>query len=227
MRDTINIMSKSVKWIICIWCFLYAVIMVIALKYESSVPIGDLGSINLHALNNAFRGLFHYEQAGGYYRSLYIITEILGVFSILACIFWTGLGVKDLIRYRDINDVDKSIFATWLLYVLAIIVWRITLKLSVNYAPVFVHPKSALVVSFPCGNTFLLIISMCSSIYLIGYFLEEKKRAVLILRIICIVVLALGIIFRTICGTNYLTDILGAIGFAVPAVVLYSFICDV
>ena len=220
-------MSKPVRWTICIWCFLYAVIMIIALKYESSVPIGELGSINLHALNNAFRELFHYEQAGGYFRSLYIFTEILGAVSILACIFWTGLGIKDLIKYRDINDVDKSIFATWLLYALALIVWFITQKLSVNYAPVSLHPKSALVISFPCGNTFLIIISMCSSIYLIGYFLEEKKRAVLILRIICIVILVLGIVLRTICGTNYLTDILGAIGFAVPAVVLYSFVCDV
>ena len=80
--------------------------MVIALKYESGVPIGDLGVINLHALNNAFRGLFEYERAGGYFRSLYIFTEILGAVSILACVFWTGLGIKDLIKYRDINDVD-------------------------------------------------------------------------------------------------------------------------
>ncbi len=219
-------MSKSVKWIICIWCFLYAVIMVIALKFESGVPIGDLGSINLRALNNGFRGLFAYEQ-GGYFRSLYLITEGLGVVSILACLFWTGMGIKDLIKYRDINDVDKSIFATWLLYVLALIVWRVTLKISVSYAPVSVHPKSALVVSFPCGNTFLIIISMCSSIYLIGYFLEEKKKLVLALRVACIAILALGIILRTVSGVNWLTDILGAIGFAVPAVILYSFICDV
>ena len=219
-------MSKSVKWIIFIWCFLYAVIMVIALKFESGVPIGDLGSINLRALNNGFRGLFGYEQ-GGYFRSLYLITEGLGVVSILACLFWTGMGIKDLIKYRDINDVDKSIFATWLLYVLALIVWRVTLKISVSYAPVSVHPKSALVVSFPCGNTFLIIISMCSSIYLIGYFLEEKKKLVLALRVACIAILALGIILRTVSGVNWLTDILGAIGFAVPAVVLYSFICEV
>jgi len=220
-------MSKALRWVICIWCFLYAVILVIALKYESNVPIGDLGSINLHALNNGFRELFHYEQAGGCFRSLYYFSEGLGIISLLACLFWISLGLRDLIRYRDINDVDKSIFATVLLYILAIIVWRVTLKLSVNYAPVSVHPKSALVVSFPCGNTFLLIISMCSSIYLIGYFLEEKKKLVLALRGVCVAVLVLGIIFRTICGTNYLTDILGAIGFAVPAVVLYSFICDV
>lgn len=222
-----NIMSKTVRWIICIWCFLYAVIMVIALKYESGVPIGDLGIINLHALNNAFRGLFEYERAGGYFRSLYIITEILGAVSILACVFWTGLGIKDLIKYRDINDVDKSIFATWLLYVLALIVWKVTEKISVNYAPVSVNLKSGLVVSFPCGNTFLIIISMCSSIYLIGYFLEEKKKLVLALRIVCIVILVLGVILRTLSGVNWLTDILGAIGFAVPAVILYSFICDV
>ena len=220
-------MSKSVKWIICIWCFLYAVIMVIALKYESGVPIGDLGVINLHALNNAFRGLFEYERAGGYFRSLYIFTEILGAVSILACVFWTGLGIKDLIKYRDINDVDKSIFATWLLYVLALIVWKVVLKTAVNYAPVSVNLKSGLVVSFPCGNTFLIIISMCSSIYLIGYFLEEKKNLVLTLRVICVAVLVLGIVFRTVSGVNYLTDILGAIGFAVPLVVLYSFVCDV
>ena len=220
-------MSKSVKWIICIWCFLYAVIFVIALKFESSVPVGDLGSINLRALNNAFRGLFDYEQSGGYFRPLYLITEVFGGISIIACLFWTGLGIKDLIKYRDINDVDKSIFATWLLYVLAIIVWRVTLKISVSYAPVSVHPKSALLVSFPCGNTFLIIVSMCSSIYLIGYFLEKKERLVLILRIVCIAILVLGVALRTVSGVNWLTDILGAIGFAVPAVVLYSFICDV
>ena len=220
-------MSKSAKWIICIWCFLYAVILVIALKYEAGVPIGNLGSINLYALNNAFRVLLGYDRAGGYFRSLYVFTEILGAVSILACVFWTGLGIKDLIKYRDINDVDKSIFATWILYVIALIVWKVVLKISVNYAPVSVNLKSGLVVSFPCGNTFLIIISMCSSIYLIGYFLEEKKKLVLTLRAICVAVLVMGIVFRTVSGVNYLTDILGAIGFAVPSVVLYSFVCDV
>ncbi len=219
-------MSKAVRWIICIWCFLYAVILVIALKFESTVPIGDLGSINLHALNNAFRELFSYERGVGYSRSLFLVTEVLGFISFLTCLFWVFLGGRDLVRYRDINDVDKSIIATVLLYILAIIVHKITTKLSVSYAPVMLNPKSALVISFPCGNTFLIIISMCSSIYLIGYFLEEKKRLVLALRILCIAVLALGIILRTVCGANYLTDILGAVGFAVPAVVLYSFICD-
>jgi hypothetical protein len=220
-------MSKAFRWVICIWCFLYAVILVIALKYESAVPVGDLGSINLHALNNSFRELFGYRQGIGYFRSLFLITEVLGFISFLACMFWAFLGIRDLVRYRDINDVDKSIFATILLYILAIIVHKITTKLSVNYAPVMLNPKSALVISFPCGNTFLIIISMCSSVYLTGYFLEEKKRLVLALRILCIAILALGIILRTVCGVNYLTDILGAIGFAVPAVVLYSFICDV
>ena len=62
---------------------------------------------------------------------------------------------------------------------------------------------------------------------LIGYFLEEKKKLVLTLRAICVAVLVLGIVFRTVSGVNYLTDILGAIGFAVPLVVLYSFVCDV
>ncbi len=158
------IMSKTVRWIVCIWCFLYAVILVIALKYESIVPLGEF---------------------------------------------------------------DKSIFATILLYILAVIVHTVTKKLSVNYAPVMMNPKSALVISFPCGNTFLIIISMCSSIYLIGYFLESKKRLVLILRILCVAVLGLGVTLRTVSGVNYLTDVLGAIGFSVPAVVLYSFICDV
>lgn len=51
------------------------------------------------------------------------------------------------------------------------VVNSVAVQLSVNYAPVQVHPKSAFVISFPCGNTFLIIISMCSSIYLIGYFL--------------------------------------------------------
>ena len=219
-------MSKTVRWIVCIWCFLYAVILVIALKYESNVPLGELGSINLHALNSGFRGLFHYEQAG-YFRSLYLFTEGLGLFSILVCLFWVFLGIRDLIRERDINGIDKSIFATILLYILAVIVHTVTKKLSVNYAPVMMNPKSALVISFPCGNTFLIIISMCSSIYLIGYFMESKKRLVLILRILCVAVLGLGVILRTVSGVNYLTDVLGAIGFSVPAVVLYSFICDV
>ena len=45
--------------------------------------------------------------------------------------------------------------------------------------------------------------------------------------IICVAVIVLGIVFRALSGVNYLTDILGAIGFAVPLVVLYSFVCDV
>lgn len=81
-------MSKAVRWVICIWCFLYAVILLIALKYESNVPVGDLGSINLHALNNGFRELFGYERFGGYFRSLFLFTESLGAVSILACVFW-------------------------------------------------------------------------------------------------------------------------------------------
>ncbi len=220
-------MKKAAKWVLCIFSFVYGIDLIILLKMtEDHVP-GCLESVGLPSVNMFFRNLFDYGSSGGYFRLPYLISEVLGIISLIICFFWVGLAISDAIKNGSIDRMDKTYFSTVCLYILGVITRKILVSLNINYAPATVSEKSALIVSFPCGNVFLIIFSMCSSFYLVGYCLEEKKRIVLILRIVCMIILVLGLITGLVSGVYWLTDIAGAICFAVPALVIYSFFCDV
>lgn len=200
-------MDSSKKVCIFIYSFLYALAWILFVKFEEHNLLGSHYTITM---NRWFRELWHYDIEIGHFRGVYFFSQLLGGLLLAVCIFWAGIGVVQFIKNKDINSVDKDIFAATVLYIIALIKFGFLRLLDIN-----------------CGMIMLIAVSMSSTMYLVGLFLENNKKMVLILRIICVAVMVIGVIVRTICGINLLSDIIAGILVSIPSVALYSIFWDV
>jgi len=224
-------MKKELKWAICIFSFLYFLCLAIALKVKDVQIIGPYNvEIGLASVNAWFRKLCNYDNGIGYSAFWYYFSQVMVFLAMALSLFWIGLGVYQYSKDRDSSDIDKSLIATYGLYILALLFFLIYRKLSINNGPVPLPGKDGTGVSFPSFHAMLFLVAMGSTIYLSGYFLEDhkvSKKLILMIRIFFAFLMVLGIFARIISGVEWITDLLGGICFTVPLLVIYSFFCDV
>ena len=224
-------MKKEVRWIICIFSFLYFVDLAIALKVKDVQVVGPGNAeIGLATFNTWFRNLWTYNSQIGISPFWYLLSIVLCVMAGLFCLFWVGLGIYQYSKDKDSRDIDKSLIATYGLYILALVFFLIYRKFSINFGPVYMPGSERLAVSFPSFNGMIFTAGFGSTIYLSGYFLEDmnvNKKTILIIRIALAVLMVLGILASMLAGTEWITDILGGICFTIPLLVIYSFFCEV
>ena len=224
-------MTSDKKMIMFIQFLLYSIAWIIVVCTVDVAAIGPNGTeVGLSTVNNWFRDLFSFEQGLGYSKFWYNITQLIGYFCLLVCVFWGCVGLYQLIKEKDINKVDKSIIATGVLYIITIIMYVVFEKCIVNYRPVIMEGEAEAEASFPSSHTMLVIVVMGSTFFLIKYFLEEKKNmknVILILRILCVAITLLMVVGRLICGVHWFSDIIGGILISGTLLSLYSFFADV
>ena len=212
----VNFLAVSILWILCIKCVdVYAV-----------GP--DCTEVGFSSLNMSFRNLFDYGELG-YSPFWYNVTKIIGYISILICVFWGCVGNYQMIREKSFNAIDKSIIATGILYVLTIALYVFFEVCIINYRPVIMPDETAPEASFPSSHTMLAIVAFGSMIFLVGYFLEDKKYKTIVLavRVICIVLMVLMVVGRLVSGVHWLTDIIGGVLISGTLLSLYSIFADV
>jgi len=224
-------MKKELKWTICIFSFLYFVDLVIMLKIKDVRYVGENHvKVGLATVNSWFRNLWRYDADTGFSMIGYNLSQAFGIISGLMCLFWIGLGIYQYSQNRDSSDIDKSLIATYGLYVLAVVFGVIYKGLAVNCGPVVLPGREVAGISFPSWHTMLYLVGMGSTTYLSGYFLEDKKvskRRILMIRSLCVALMVLGVFVRMISGVEWLTDIVGAVCYTIPLLVVYSFFCEV
>ena len=220
-------MTSSKKLLMFIQFLLYSIALTIAVLTVDVAAIGPNGSeVGLSTINNWFRGLFSFDAGLGYSKFWYNITQLIGYFCLLVCVFWGCIGLYQLIKEKSINGVDKSLIATGVLYILTIIMYVIFEKCIVNYRPVIMEGETEVEASFPSSHTMLVIVVMGSTFFLVKYFLEEKenmKNVILLVRIICVIIALLMVVGRLICGVHWFSDIIGGILISATLLSLYSF----
>ncbi|MCR4792357.1 MAG: phosphatase PAP2 family protein [Lachnospiraceae bacterium] len=222
-------MSRNSRRIILPFVFLWSITWIMMIKFYDVYTIGPQGTeIGLSSLNLWFRDLFDYP-ALGFFRTPYLITEFIGYLSLLLCGFWGCIGIYQWVKEKDINAVDKTIFATGVLYAITIVLYVVFEKLVVNYRPIIMPGDSEVEPSFPSSHTMLSIIALGSTHYLIGYFLEDTKYKKLIrpLQIACSVLIAVCVIGRLVCGVHWFSDIVGGILISTTLLIIYSFFAEV
>lgn len=223
-------MTGKQRGILLLFILFYFIDLVIALKIADVARVGNnLAEIGLSTVNEWFRGLWHYDETSGYIEPLYIITEIMGYIALAPCVLWTVLLIREFVEAKSLSGVgvDKSLFAIVFLYVLTAIVCLIFRLAPVNFRPVQLPGQTYPEVSFPSDHVVLFIVSMGSTMFRLGDVFEGKKNLVLVLRLICGVFMATGIIFRLICGVNWCTDIAGGMLLGTTLILLFSFFYDV
>lgn len=224
-------MTSDKKVIMFVQFLLYSIAITIAVLTVDVAAIGPDGTkVGLSTINNWFRDLFSYDAGLGYSKFWYNITQIIGYFCLLVCVFWGCVGLYQLIKEKDINRVDKSLISTGVLYILTIIMYVVFEKCIVNYRPVIMEGETEVEASFPSSHTMLVIVVMGSTFFLVKYFLEEKenmKKIILLVRILCVAVALLMVAGRLLSGVHWLSDIVAGIFISATFLSLYSFFADV
>ncbi len=224
-------MTSDKKVLMFVQFLLYSIAITIAVLTVDVAAIGPDGTkVGLSTINNWFRDLFSYDAGLGYSKFWYNITQIIGYFCLLVCVFWGCVGLYQLIKEKDINRVDKSLIATGVLYILTIIMYVVFEKCIVNYRPVIMEGETEVEASFPSSHTMLVIVVMGSTFFLVKYFLEEKenmKNIILLVRILCVAVTLLMVAGRLLSGVHWLSDIVAGIFISATLLSLYSFFADV
>ncbi|MBR3017665.1 MAG: phosphatase PAP2 family protein [Clostridia bacterium] len=169
-------------------------------------------------------GLSHLNQeaheALGENLMLYKITEYIGYAAILVALGFAALGLWQLIRRRSLAKVDRAIIALGVLYVALGLLYVLFEKFIVNYRPVIMPGETEPEASFPSSHTMLFTVILGSTAMVAGRYLKNPKTALLV-RVACVVVIIVGVMFRLGSGVHWLSDIIG--GALISAALLLAF----
>ena len=168
-------------------------------------PVGPEGSsIGFAGLNVAVHELF------GMHLFWYKLTQLLGVAAIAVAAVFAVVGFIQLVQRKSLLKVDKKILMLGVIYILVILLYVLFEKIPFNYRPVVLDPAEGLEPSYPSTHTMIILTIFGTAISVIGDYLKNAKL-VLLLKIICLVIMAVTIVGRLICGVHWFTDIAGGV----------------
>lgn len=179
-------------------------------------PIGVNDTVvGFATLNGAFKDIAPYNHF------MDIISDVMMILSFLVVAFFAFTGAVILIRTKNIKKVGKVILGLGVLYIVVAVIYILFDKIPINYRPIIPPGKTKLQTSFPSTHT-LIICSVMGSAYLAWEKVLRDKNIVKVLKIVCIVVIVVGVISRAFAGVHWLTDIIAGILFSMTLISLYS-----
>ena len=168
-------------------------------------PVGPEGSsIGFAALNVAVHDFF------GMHIFWYKLTQALGLLAIAVAGVFAVTGLVQLIQRKSLLKVDKKILMLGVIYILVILLYALFEKVPFNYRPVVLDPAEGLEPSYPSTHTMLILTIFGTAVAVLGDYIKNEKL-VLLLKIVCLVIIALTIVGRLVCGVHWFTDIAGGV----------------
>ena len=167
--------------------------------------LGPLGSsIGFAGLNVAVHEFF------GMHIFWYKLTQAFGLLAIAVAAAFAVLGLVQLIQRKNLLKVDRKLLMLGIIYILVILLYVLFEKVPFNYRPVVLDPAEGLEPSYPSTHTMLILTIFGTAIGVLGDYIKNEKVA-LLLKIVCLVIMAVTIIGRLVCGVHWFTDIVGGV----------------
>lgn len=209
-------MKRNGKLIISACCFFGVIILIILLRLVDVAPIGPNNTcVGLSHLNEFVFNLF------GVNMLWYTVTDWLGIAAILTAFLFSITGFIQLLKRKRLLKVDREILALGGLYLIVIGLYVLFEKAIVNYRPIIMPGGVQPEASFPSSHTLLVCVVMGNAIMLIGRYIKSKPLC-MVLKTICLLIIAVTIIGRLISGVHWFTDILGGILISASLLSLFS-----
>ncbi len=168
-------------------------------------PLGPEGSrIGFASLNVAIHEFF------GMHLFWYKLTQVLGYVAILLAAVFALLGFIQLIKRKSLLKVDKNLLMLGVVYILMVLLYVLFEKIPFNYRPVILDPAEGLEPSYPSTHTLLILTVFGTAIQLAGDYIKNPKL-LLTVKILALIIMALTIVGRLVCGVHWFTDIGGGV----------------
>lgn len=159
-------------------------------------------SIGLSHLN----GLIH--EFFGINMGWYKLTELFGVLAILVVAIFACLGLIQLFKEKSIAKVDKEILCLGGLYGVVLVTYAFFEKVIINYRPIIEEGAEHVEASFPSSHTMLIVTIFGTLLYVLDKYIKNENL-VKICKVACLVIIALTVVGRLVCGVHWFTDIVG------------------
>ena len=194
--------------------FLLFIIFTIVVKKVDVHNIGPEGSVvGLATINNSFRNILDYNP------TIYKVSEILGYIALLIVVLYGVIGIKQLIKEKNLYKVDRSILLLGMFYILLAIVYVLFEVVVINYRPVLL--EEGLEASYPSSHT-ILAICVCISSFMVSKKVFKNEKLTNIFNIITIILMIAVVLTRLISGVHWLTDIVGGVLLSVALCSLFD-----
>ena len=169
--------------------------------------------VGLAALN----GWFH--QLTGVHRTLYNVTDWLGLVPILICAVFGVIGLVQWIRRKNLLKVDADILLLGIYYIIVIAAYLIFEMIPINYRPELI--EGYLEASYPSSTTLLVLSVMPTLVFQANRRVKNApaRRALIVFAILFSAFMVIG---RTVAGVHWLTDIIGAAILSAGLYMLYK-----
>ena len=190
-------------------------IYTLAVKFIGREPIGPEGSkVGFAGLNKWFRDLVGYNEAW------YQISKFFGILVILTAVMFGLLGFIELIRRKNIWNVDMNYYSLGFFYVIVGIVYVFFELVAVNYRPV-IEEGGTLEASYPSTHTMLAICIMGSAILQFGRLVRDPHKR-FVMNSGAFFIGFMTVFARAMSGVHWITDIIGGLMLSFGMVLLYK-----
>ena len=149
-----------------------------------------------------------FHEFTGVHRSLYTLTDWLGLVPVFVCVLFAGIGLCQLLRRRALRKVDFDILLLGVYYLVVILSYLIFERFPVNYRPILIEGLRE--ASYPSSTT-LLVLSVMPTVALQGNRRLKNPGMKRAAGIAAYLFSAFMVIGRLISGVHWVTDIIGAV----------------
>ena len=156
----------------------------------------------------------------GVNKSLYIITDWLGLVPIAVALGFALLGIMQLIKRKSLFKVDDSILTIGVFYIVVILIYIFFETVVINYRPILID--GYLEASYPSSTTMLVTCVMPTAVI----ELKERIKKTLLRRCVIVAIITFStfmVVTRTLSGVHWITDIIGGAILSAGLVVTYYF----
>ena len=185
--------------------------IVLFVDVQSVGPEGSL--VGLAMINQAF------AKQVGVHLLWYQITDWLGLVAIGVALGFAVLGLVQLLTRKSIKKVDSQIIVLGVFYGLVILIYAFFEIIIVNYRPILMD--GMLEASYPSSHTILVLCIMSTAMIMFDYLFLTKKMLRHILSAAAIIIMAVTVAGRLICGVHWLTDIIAGMILSAALVTLF------
>ncbi len=150
----------------------------------------------------------------------YKLTQIFGIAAIVVAGVFAVTGAVQLIKQKSLIKVDREVLMLGVVYIIVILLYVLFEKVAINYRPVILDPAEGLEPSYPSTHTMLILTVFGTAVRACGFYIKNSKLLVAA-RVSALLIMALTIVGRLICGVHWLTDIIGGVLISLSLICLY------
>lgn len=190
------------------------IIFTILLVHVNVKPIGPYRSVVGFAAINGF--VF---RLCGIHLTWYDITDWLGIIVIMCALWFSLVGLYQLIKRKRIRKVDKQLLVLGGSYLLVIAIYLFFEQVIISYRPVILG--ESLEASYPSSHTMMVVYIMATAKMQFRALYPTRKKLCKGMDIFARLLIVVTVIGRLISGVHWFSDIVGGLLLSSALVVLY------